>query len=117
MDDDLNTPIVISYLFDACHTINQLADKQTTITPGALDDLKNIFNTFCLDLLGLKTEQRDNGEREEAFGKAIDLLLDIRKEAKENKEWATSDKIRNKLADLGFEVKDTKDGATWKLSK
>lgn len=117
MNDDLNTPIVISNLFEACHTINQLVDKQTTIIPEALEDLKNIFNTFCFDLLGLKAEQNGSGEREEAYGKAIDLILELRKQAKENKDWATSDKIRDKLCELGFEVKDTKDGATWKLDK
>ena len=55
--------------------------------------------------------------REEAFGKAIDMLLEQRAVAKANKDWATSDKIRNELTALGFEIKDTKDGATWTLNK
>ena len=58
-----------------------------------------------------------NGERELSYSKAIDLLLEIRQQAKANKDWATSDRIRNELAALGFEVKDTRDGATWKLNK
>ena len=57
------------------------------------------------------------GNNYEAFGKAIDLLLSIRQQAKANKDWATSDKIRNELTAFGFEIKDTKDGAEWKLSK
>ena len=117
MDDDLNTPIVISYLFEACHDINQIADKQKGITPEALEAMKDIFHTFVSDILGLRMEQSGGGEREDAYGKAIDLLLDIRQNAKSNKDWATSDKIRNELAALGFEIKDTRDGATWKLNK
>ena len=117
MDDDLNTPIVISYLFEACHDINQIADKQKGITPEALEAMKDIFHTFVFDILGLSMEQSGGGEREDAYGKAIDLLLDIRQNAKSNKDWATSDKIRNELAALGFEIKDTRDGATWKLNK
>ena len=117
MDDDLNTPIVISYLFEACHDINQIADKQKGITPEALEAMKDIFHTFVSDILGLSMEQSGGGEREDAYGKAIDLLLDIRQNAKSNKDWATSDKIRNELAALGFEIKDTRDGATWKLNK
>lgn len=117
MNDDLNSPIVISNLFDACHTINQLLDGKQTITAEGLDALKNVFHTFMFDILGLRTEAGASNTREDAYGKAIDLLLQIRSQAKSNKDWATSDKIRNELQSLGFEVKDTKDGATWKLNK
>lgn len=117
MDDDFNTPIVISYLFEACHVINQLADKQNTITEEALEALKNVFHTFSFDILGLKMEQSGSGEREDAYGKAINLLLDIRQQAKANKDWTTSDRIRDELSALGFEIKDTREGATWKLNK
>ena len=117
MNDDLNSPIVISHLFDACRTINRLADKQATITAEGLDALKRVFHTFAFDILGLRQEQSGNAGREEAFGAAIDLLLDLRAKAKAAKDWATSDQIRDRLAALGFEVKDTKEGATWKLNK
>ena len=117
MNDDFNTPIVISHLFDACHIINQLADGKDTITPDALDALRQTFQTFFSDILGMKTEHAGSGEREAAFSQAVDLLLQLRSQAKANKDWATSDKIRDELQALGFEVKDTKDGATWKLSK
>jgi cysteinyl-tRNA synthetase len=69
------------------------------------------------DILGLKAEAENNAAREEAFGKVVDMLLEQRMQAKANKDWATSDKIRDTLAALGFEVKDTKDGFTWKLNK
>jgi cysteinyl-tRNA synthetase len=117
MNDDLNTPIVISHLFEACHIINQLTDKQTTITPDALEELKAIFQTFSFDILGLRQDTDGNEEREVAYSKAIDLLLEIRQQAKANKDWSTSDRIRNELSALGFEVKDTRDGVTWKLNK
>ena len=117
MDDDLNTPIVISHLFDACLTVNQLVNHQLTITPQGLQALTQIFHTFVFDLLGMKAEESGSNQREQAYSQAIDLLLDIRSQAKSNKDWATSDKIRDALTQIGFEVKDTKDGATWKLNR
>ncbi len=116
LDDDLNSPIVISHLFDACRTINQLADKKQTITADGLEALRRVFGTFTFDILGLRADAEGNAEREEAFGKAIDLLLEMRAKAKAAKDWATSDQIRDSLAAMGFEVKDTKDGATWRLN-
>ncbi len=117
MNDDLNSPVVISHLFDACHTINQLIDGKKTITAAGLEALRNVFRTVMFDILGLCVETGSSSNREDAYGKAVDLLLQIRSQAKANKDWATSDKIRNELQALGFEVKDTKDGATWKLNK
>ena len=117
MDDDLNSTICISHLFDACRIVNSLVDRKETITAEALEALTKVFHTFCFDILGLQREDNGNAEREAAFGAAVDLLLDLRAQAKAAKDWATSDKIRNALAELGFLVKDTKDGATWKLCK
>ena len=123
MYDDFNTPIVISHLFEATKTINSIVDKKETITPDALDALKETFKLFAFDLLGIKmggaitSNGGGNEAREEAFGKVVDMLLEQRAKAKANKDWATSDMIRDNLAALGFEVKDTKDGFTWKLNK
>ncbi len=118
LNDDFNTPIVISHLFNATRTINSIADKKETITPEALEVLKAVFHTFAFELLGLKNEVgADNSAREEAFGKVVDMLLEQRVKAKANKDWTTSDLIRDNLAALGFEVKDTKDGFSWKLNK
>ena len=118
MDDDFNSPIVISHLFDAARTINQLADKTQTITPEGLEALQQTMQTFVCDILGLKSEaEGGNAEREAAYAQAIDLLLDLRAKAKAAKDWATSDKIRDDLASFGFEVKDTKEGAAWKINK
>ena len=76
---------------------------------------------FTFDILGLQSRSQESGarsqEREEAFGKVVDMVLELRAKAKADKDWATSDKIRDELAAAGFEVKDTKDGVTWKLNK
>jgi len=120
LNDDFNTPIVISHLFDATRMINQIVDKKATITAEVLNALTETFELFAFDLLGLKSAAGGNGgseAREEAFGKVVDMLLEQRMKAKANKDWATSDMIRDQLAALGFEVKDTKDGFTWKLNK
>ena len=117
INDDFNSPIVISHLFDACRTINQAVDKKTTVTAEALESIAETFRLFAFEILGLQKETGESGGREEAFGKVVDMLLTQRQKAKANKDWATSDLIRDELARLGFEIKDTKDGATWKLNK
>lgn len=118
MNDDLNTPIVIGHLFDACRTINSIVDGKETISSDALEALHDLFHVFCFDLLGLKEEVGNENGREEAFGKVVDLLLEQRKKAKANKDWATADQIRDELKALGFDIMDTKDGSfTWKLNK
>ena len=120
LNDDFNTPIVISHLFDATRIINQIVDKKATITVEVHNALTKTFELFAFDLLGLKVAVGGNGgseAREEAFGKVVDMLLEQRMKAKANKDWVTSDMIRDQLAALGFEVKDTKDGFTRKLNK
>ena len=118
MNDDLQTPLVISYLFEACHLINTLLDHKAEICADCLKELGDVMKLFAFDLLGLKNEKGDNNvAREEAYGKVVDMVLDLRAKAKADKDWTTSDKIRDALAAAGFEVKDTKDGVTWKLNK
>lgn len=117
LNDDLNSPVTISHLFDAARSINTVKDGKGTITQSDLNELKEVFQLFMFDILGLTDETSLGGNNYESFGKAVDLLLSIRQQAKANKDWATSDKIRNELTALGFEIKDTKDGAEWKLSK
>ncbi|HRR58303.1 MAG TPA: cysteine--tRNA ligase [Paludibacteraceae bacterium] len=113
MCDDLNTPIVISHLFDASKAINTVHDGNATLSAADLAELKEVFRLFIEDILGLRTEVESTSN--DAYKKAIDLLLNIRMQAKQNKDWATSDKIRNELTALGFTIKDTKDGFEWSL--
>ena len=117
MDDDLNTPIVIAHLFEGAKMVNNLLAGNDTITAEDLKELKDTFHLFCFDILGLKAEAASNAAREEAFGHVVDMLLEERAKAKANKDWTTSDKIRNELTALGFEIKDGKEGTEWKLNK
>ena len=114
MNDDLNSPIAISHLFDACKAINSVSDGKATISAEDLEELKSVFKLYIEDIFGLKTDTKSDAGTD-AYKKAIDLLLNIRLEAKRNKDWGTSDKIRNELTALGFSIKDTKDGFEWSL--
>ena len=113
MNDDLNTPIVISHLFDAAKAINTVYDTKATISQTDLDSLKELFDTY-IDILGLQTEQ-SSSKYLDSYKKAVDLLLSLRLEAKQSKNWALSDRIRDELASYGFVVKDTKEGFEWSL--
>ena len=116
MNDDLNTPIVISHLFDGVRAINTILSGNATITAADLDDLRDTFSTFLFDILGLRLDEAEaGGAALEPFEKAVDLLLDVRRDAKGKKDWATSDFIRDRLGEIGFEIKDTKEGTEWKL--
>ena len=121
MDDDLNTPFVIAALFDSAKLINTVHDGNGTISEADLKELRDVWKTYAIDILGLRLEeegsslQGGDGGRLQAFHGAIDLLLGIRLQAKQNKDWATSDKIRNELTALGFQIKDTKDGFEWSI--
>ncbi|GHT87836.1 cysteine--tRNA ligase [Bacteroidia bacterium] len=117
MNDDLNTPIVISYLFEATRIINSALAGQTSLTAKDIQQLKAFFQLFLFDLLGIKNELKDGNASYDSFAQAVDLLLQIRLQAKQNKDWATSDKIRNELTAMGFEIKDTKEGFEWRLNK
>ena len=110
INDDMNTPIVISHLFDGAKMINNIIAGNHTISAEELKELKDTFHLFMFDILGLKEEKGSSDSREAAYGKVVDMLLEERVKAKANKDWATSDKIRNELTALGFEIKDTKDG-------
>ncbi|MDD7303038.1 MAG: cysteine--tRNA ligase [Bacteroidaceae bacterium] len=118
MNDDMNSPIVISHLFDACRVINQLINRQASIQAETVAALGDLFGTFTFDILGLCEDTANgNKQREEAFGHVVDMLLEQRQQAKADKNWALSDQIRDNLAGLGFEIKDTKDGFAWTLNK
>ena len=116
MNDDLNTPIVISHLFDGVRAINTVLAGHATISEADLCELKETFSTFMFDILGLRLDAAEaGGAALEPFEKAVDLLLEVRREAKSRKDWATSDLIRDRLSAIGFEIKDTKEGTEWKI--
>lgn len=118
MNDDLSSPIVISHLFDAVRQINTILAGDATITAEDLAELKEVFSVFMFDIMGLTLEgEAASSADNEAYGKAVELLLQLRQEAKGRKDWTTADFIRNRLTEIGFEVKDTKEGAKWRLLK
>ncbi len=113
MDDDLNSPIVISVLFDAVRLINQIYDGQQTISAADLEELRRVMHLYVFDILGLRDDLA--GDNNRLLGQLIDTVLDIRMQAKQAKDWATSDRIRDSLTALGIKVKDRKDGTDWEL--
>ena len=113
MDDDLNSPMVISALFDWVRQINQLRDGQQTITAPDLDRLRTLVHTIVSEVLGLRDEK--GGEGRDLVAPLVEMLLDIRTEAKAARDWATSDRIRDRLTEIGIRVKDRKDGCDWEI--
>jgi cysteinyl-tRNA synthetase len=114
LNDDFNSPILIANLFEAVRIVNSAYDGKEKLTAEDISQLKSLFNTFVIEILGLEPEMDPN-----AGGKVVEglmkLILEIRANARANKDWATSDKIRDELAGINISVKDTKDGATWSI--
>ena len=115
MNDDLSTPIVISHLFEAVKIINTVLAGGATLSAEDSAHLKETFRIFLFDIMGIREEAGGAEDGNVADHKAGDLLLDVRKGAKARKDWTTSDYIRDRLSEIGFEIKDTKEGVEWKL--
>ena len=114
LNDDLNTPILISHLFEAVKVINQIKDEKASLTKEDLSELKKLLNAFVFDILGLINEtSQDNSEK---INGVVELLIKLRKEARENKEWALSDQIRDELIELGIQLKDGREGTTFSMN-
>ncbi|HRW63924.1 MAG TPA: cysteine--tRNA ligase [Bacteroidales bacterium] len=111
MNDDFNSPILISHLFEAVRIINSVNDGKEKINKTDLEELKYIYKTFVFDILGFKDAAEDNN----LTGDLIEMILNIRMDAKKNKDFATSDKIRDELTKKGVKIKDTKDGFEWEI--
>ncbi len=114
MNDDLNSPIVIAHLFDGLRIINLVHDGKETLSESDLEQLKRTYHHFTFDILGLKDEKQADNQTELVNG-LVSHILEIRQQAKANKDFATSDNIRNMLTALGIEVKDRKDGFDWSI--
>ncbi len=115
MNDDLNTSTLISHLFDGVRMINSVAAGQEHIDAANLDKLKKLYHDLVFTILGLKKENESAGKDHEVLGKVLDMVMSIRTEAKQKKDWATSDKIRDELKAAGVNVKDTKEGYEWSV--
>ena len=117
LNDDLNSPVAIAHLFDGSRMINSIKAGSEKITADDLKELKALYNTMVFEILGLKTEEKRGDEFNTVLNGVMELLLNLRIAAKENKDWKTADKIRDSLNELGIEVKDTKDGFEWNFVK
>jgi len=114
MNDDLSSPMVISALFDWVRIINSIADGKEQITAADLESLKATIQLYVFDILGLRNEKADDAD--DKLSPLMDMLLEVRRNAKANKDWATSDMIRNRLSEIGIRVKDNKDGSMdWEM--
>jgi cysteinyl-tRNA synthetase len=109
MNDDFNSPVLIAELFEASRIINSVYDGKLKIDAANLELLTNLINTFVVDVLGLQNEQAANDD----LPKVLSFIVDLRSGAKANKDYATSDKIRDGLSQIGFQLKDSKEGTTW----
>ena len=114
MNDDFNSPILIAYLFEGVRIINSANDKKESLTAGDIEKLGKLMNTFVVEILGIIPENDPNKGNQVLDG-IMQLVLEIRKNARSNKDFTTSDKIRDELAKVSISVKDTKDGATWSI--
>lgn len=115
MNDDFNTPILLSHLFECARIINLVNDKKETLSADDLALLKKIYNDFIVDVMGIKREEQ-NGKSAEALNSVMGLVIDLRKKVKDNKDYATSDEIRNRLQESGIQIKDGKEGTTWTIN-
>ena len=114
MDDDFNTAIALACLSELGGYVNKLANKQLAsgdVAPWVIERLKTVYHTFVFDIFGLKDEEpkEDSGTVEGL----MELILDLRANARAQKDWAASDKIRDVLAEVGIQVKDGKEGVSW----
>ena len=109
MNDDFNSPILIAELFDIVRIINSIYDGKMNISEIDLEKLKSLTKAYIEDVLGLKDDLQATND----LAPVMDFILRIRKEAKENKDYLTSDKIRIGLNEIGFQLKDGKEETSW----
>lgn len=112
--DDMNTPIALSHIFDAVKIINSAKDGHTKLNQGDKEVLELLFQDILNGVLGIVDETSDDSSQKVIAG-LMEMIIDVRKEAKANKDWATSDKIRDSLKALGVNIKDTKEGCEWSI--
>jgi cysteinyl-tRNA synthetase len=113
MNDDFNTPVLIAQLFDGVRLINSVNDGKESLNAEDLEKLKKQFHAFVFDILGLKAESKSTEQGNEVLDGVMGTILELRQQAKQNKDWGTADLIRDQLKELNIKVTDTKDGAVW----
>jgi len=114
MNDDFNTPVLISHLFEGVKFINQIKEGKASITSNDLVDFVTTMNAFVFDVLGLLNDVKDQSSGK--IDGVVSLLIKLRKEARENKDWDLSDQIRDELLAIGIQLKDGREGTTYSIS-
>ena len=112
--DDFNTPILIAHLFEGVKFINQIKEDKESITIEDLLILSTTMNVFVFDVLGLLNDVKENSS--DKIDGVVTLLIKLRKEARENKDWVLSDQIRDELLILGIQLKDGREGTTYSMN-
>ncbi|GAA4281166.1 cysteine--tRNA ligase [Gaetbulibacter aestuarii] len=115
MNDDFNSPVLIAHLFEAVKYINQLKEGSESLDQKDFTTFKETIHAFVFDVLGLENTSNTETGADKLSG-AVDLLIKMRQEARINKDFSLSDKIRDELAELGIQLKDGKDGTTFSLN-
>jgi cysteinyl-tRNA synthetase len=116
INDDLNTPVLFSHIFEMVRLINSVKDGNAQVDQEGVDKLKTLYNSYVYEILGLEREEKEQ-EESHLTEELINMLLNLRLEAKKNKDFETADKIRDELTNRGVIVKDTKDGFEWEMKK
>jgi len=114
MNDDLNSPVLLAHLFDAVKIINSAVEGNEKMTAEDIAGMKNLFKVFVHEILGLKDESKSKGN-EGLISGLMKLILDLRQEARQRKDFASSDRIRAELRNLGIILRDKKDGVEWEI--
>jgi len=113
MDDDFNTPILIAHLFDGVRIINSVKDGKESLNISDLEKMKSIFNSFVTDILGLISAKESSGN--DLTNEVMELVLQLRGNAKKNKDFETADLIREELNKLNIQIKDGREGSNWEV--
>ncbi|MDQ3100780.1 MAG: cysteine--tRNA ligase, partial [Bacteroidota bacterium] len=112
MNDDLNTPVMIAELFETARIINSSRDGKLPLSSKNIESLRELMKTMVTEVLGLARESEHAGDNE-AMDRVMRMVIDMRAKAKADRDFATSDRIRDKLSEVGIVLKDTKEGTTW----
>src|SRR5690606_28285882 len=113
LNDDFNSPVLISHLFEAVNFIFKLKDGKETITEAELKELQHIMSGFVYDVLGLQNIEENNNEK---LDQTLQVLIELRNQARKAKNFDLSDQIRDRLLAEGIELKDGRDGTTYSIS-
>jgi len=116
MNDDFNTPILVAHLFEGVRYINLLKEGKETLSAGDLESFSKAMDAFVFDILGLKRESEAAAGSNDKLEGVMNMLIGMRNEARANKDFALSDQIRNRLTELGIELKDSKEGTTFTIN-